>query len=122
MSSDFKYRLFVPLEKLSNVHFNIPIMQVKYYFHEKGFRLYSEKAGWHILLYEDIEHATMINKIPGQWVLFKTKSSFLFEGIENNFLAMEFRGKAFDSLLKKVNDKEKPLPLDFIDVIPPLLS
>jgi hypothetical protein len=35
---------------------------------------------------------------------------------------MEFRGKAFDSLLKKVNDKNKPLPLSFMDVIPPLLA
>lgn len=64
----------------------------------------------------------MINKIPGQWVLFKLKSSFLFEGIETNFLALEFRGKAFDSLLKKVNDKNNPLPLSFLDTIPPLLG
>lgn len=35
---------------------------------------------------------------------------------------MEFRGKAFDSLLKKVNDKNKPLPLSFMDAIPPLLA
>ena len=64
----------------------------------------------------------MINKIPGQWVLFKTKSAFLFEGIESNIISIEFRGKAFDSLLKKVNDKESPLPLSFLDIIPPLLS
>ncbi len=122
ISGEFRYRLFVPLEKLSSVHFNIPLLQVKYYFHEKGLRIYSEKAGWHILLYEDIEHASMINKIPGQWVLFKTKSCFLFEGIDSNYLALEFRGKAFDSLLKKVNDKTNPLPLSFLDMVPPLLG
>lgn len=114
--------MFIPLEKLSSVHFNVPILNVRYYFHENGLRIYSEKAGWHVLLYEDIEHASMINKIPGQWVLFKTKSAFLFEGIESSFMAMEFRGKAFDCLLKKVNDKNKPLPLSFLDVIPPLLA
>jgi len=47
----------------------------------------------------------MINKIQGQWVLFKTKDAFIFEGIESNVLAIEFRGKAFDFLLKKVNNK-----------------
>lgn len=64
----------------------------------------------------------MINKISGQWVLFKTKEAFLFEGIESNVLAIEFRGKAFDFLLKKVNDKIDPLPLSFLDVLPPLLG
>jgi hypothetical protein len=47
----------------------------------------------------------MINKIPGQWVLFKLKDALFFQGIESNVLAIEFRGKAFDFLLKKVNDK-----------------
>lgn len=47
----------------------------------------------------------MINKIPGQWVLFKTKEALFFEGVESNVIAIEFRGKAFDFLLKKVNDK-----------------
>lgn len=64
----------------------------------------------------------MINKIPGQWVLFRTKSAFLFEGIETNIIAVEFRGKAFDCLLKKVNDKNDPLPLSFLDFVPPLLA
>lgn len=64
----------------------------------------------------------MINKIPGNWVLFKTKSAILFDGIESNIVAIEFRGKAFDSLLQKVNDKNEPLPLNFLDVVPPLLS
>jgi len=26
-------RIFVPLEKLSSYHFNIPILEVKYFFH-----------------------------------------------------------------------------------------
>ncbi len=122
LSPEFRYRLFVPLEKLSSIHFNIPLLQVKYYFHENGLRIYSEKTGWHVLLYQDIENASMINKISGQWVLFKIKSALLFEGVDSNYIVMEFRGKAFDCLLKKVNDKEKPLSLSFMDVIPPLLA
>jgi hypothetical protein len=54
LSSEFRYRLFVPIEKLSNFHFNIPILQIGYYFHEKGLRIYSEKTGWHLLLYSTI--------------------------------------------------------------------
>ena len=42
------------------------------------------------MLYENIQEATMINKIPGQWVLFRTKSSFLFESVESNIIAIEF--------------------------------
>lgn len=30
----------------------------------------------------------MINKIPGQWVLFRTKSAIIFEGIETNIVAI----------------------------------
>ena len=62
----------------------------------------------------------MINKISGQWVLFQTKSSILFDGLESNSLALEFRKRAFDELLKKVN--EKTLPLTFLDVIPGVLG
>lgn len=58
-----------------------------------------------MLLYTTILEATMVNKIPGQWVLFKLKDALFFQGIESNVLAIEFRGKAFDLLLKKVNDK-----------------
>ena len=64
----------------------------------------------------------MINKIPGQWVLFKLKKALLFSNIESNVIAIEFRGKAFDNLLKKVNNKNDPLALDFLDIVPPLLS
>lgn len=41
ISDDFRERLFLPLEKLSAVHFNIPILHVRYYFHEKGIRIFS---------------------------------------------------------------------------------
>jgi hypothetical protein len=122
LSPEFKCRLFVPLEKLSTIHFNLPLLEVRYFFHEKGLRLHSEKTGWHIFLYENILESTMINKIPGQWVLFRTRQPLLFEGIESNILAIEFRGKAFDSLLKKVNDKTQPLALSFLDLVPPLLA
>ena len=64
----------------------------------------------------------MINKIPGNWVLFKIRSAFLFDGIESQIIAIQFRGKAFENLLKKVNDKQEPLALSFLDVVPPLLS
>lgn len=64
----------------------------------------------------------MINKIPGQWVLFRTKSAIIFEGIETNIVAIQFRGKAFDNLLKKVNRKSEPLSLSFLDFVPPLLA
>lgn len=118
----FKKRLFVPLERLSLYHFNISVLAVKYYFHEKGLRIHSEKFGWIVLLYNDITDATMINKISGEWVLFKLTKPILFESFENRIIAIEFRGKPFEFLLKKINDKVKPLPLNFLDAVPPLLS
>jgi hypothetical protein len=123
LSNDFfRNRMFIPLEKLSNSHFVIPIQTVKYFFHEKGIRFHNDKIGWHILPYSAVSEATMVNKISGQWVLLKTKNGILFENLETNIIVIEFRGKAFDFLLKKVNDKTDPLPLNFLDVIPPLLS
>lgn len=75
----FKNRLFLPSEKLSAFHLNIPILNVKYFFHEKGLRIYNEKIGWQILFYNEINDVTMINKIPGEWVLLRTKRSFAFD-------------------------------------------
>jgi hypothetical protein len=95
----------VPLEKLSSYHFNIPILEVKYFFHEKGIRLWSSKIGWKMIFYKDIEDLTLVNKIPGEWVLFRLKEPFLFESLESNVLFIEFRGKAFEILLKKINNK-----------------
>jgi len=37
----------------------------------------------------------MVNRIPGEWVLMRTKRNFVFDGLENNILAVEFRGKPF---------------------------
>lgn len=90
-----KNRIFVPLEKLSSYHFNIPILDVKYYFHEKGIRIHSNKIGWKMIFYKDIEDLTLVNKIPGEWVLFRLKEPFLFASLESNVLFIEFRGKAF---------------------------
>jgi hypothetical protein len=65
----------------------------------------------------------MINKIAGQWVLFQTTAPLLFDGLEGNSLALEFRGNAaFEELRRKVNDKTDPLPLAFIEVVPPQLG
>lgn len=50
-----------------------------YYFHEKGLRIYNEKIGWQLLLYSEISNLTMVNKVPGEWVLLKTKRSFVFD-------------------------------------------
>ena len=61
---------------------------MKYSFHEKGIKIHSDKTGWHLLLYNQIEESTMINKIPGNWVLFRIKSAFLFDGIESNIIAI----------------------------------
>jgi hypothetical protein len=33
VSADFRGRLFIPLEKLSSSHVNLPILNVKFYFH-----------------------------------------------------------------------------------------
>lgn len=68
-----KNRIFVPLEKLSSYHFNIPLLDVKYYFHENGIRIYSSKFGWKMIFYKDIEDLNLVNKIPGEWVLFRLK-------------------------------------------------
>ena len=105
---------------MSSCHVNFPILNVKFFFHEGGIRFYHDKIGWHFIIYAGIENAAMINKISGQWVLFQTKSSILFDGLESNSLALEFRKRAFDELLKKVN--EKTLPLTFLDVIPGVLG
>jgi hypothetical protein len=55
-----------------------------------------------------------VNKIPGEWVLFRLKEPFLFEALESNVLLIEFRGKAFEVLLKKINSKEDPLKLNYL--------
>jgi hypothetical protein len=74
------------------------------------------------VLYSAVKQAVMVNKISGQWVLFQTAQSLLFDGLEGGCLALEFRGKAFEELMKKVNDKNDPLPLTFLDVVPPQLG
>lgn len=114
--------MFIPSEKLSSFHLNIPILNVRYYFHERGLRIYNEKIGWQVLLYNEINDMTMVNRIPGEWVLLRTKRSFAFDTLENNILALEFRGKPFDFLMKLTKNKENPLELTFIQEMPPLLS
>jgi hypothetical protein len=47
----------------------------------------------------------MINKISGEWILMKTKNNFIFDCLENNLLAIEFRGKPFDYLMKLTKSK-----------------
>lgn len=84
----FKNRMFIPSEKLSSFHLNIPILNVRYYFHERGLRIYNEKIGWQILFYNEINDMTMVNRIPGEWVLLRTKRSFAFDSLENNILAL----------------------------------
>ena len=64
----------------------------------------------------------MVNKISGEWVLMKTKGAFIFDCLENNILAIEFRGKPFEFLMKQTKDKENPLEITYIDVLPPLLA
>ena len=61
----YKNRMFLPSEKMSAYHFNIPLLNVTYYFHENGLRIYNEKIGWHLLFYEELHDLTMVNKIPG---------------------------------------------------------
>ena len=70
--------MFIPLEKLSYFHINISLLNITYYLHEKGIRIFNEKIGWHLLLYEWVEEASMINKINGQWVLFRLQKPLLF--------------------------------------------
>ena len=94
---------------MSAFHLNIPILEVKFYFHEKGMRLFNDKIGWETLLYSDIADATMVNKIPGEWVLMKTKKPLIFDCLENNVLAIEFRGKPFDILMKLTEAKKNPI-------------
>lgn len=46
----------------------------------------------------------------------------MFDSLESNVLFIEFRGKAFKILLKKINSKEDPLKLNYLEEIPPILS
>lgn len=39
----------------------------------------------------------------------KTKRPFLFDCLESNILAIEFRGKPFEFLMKQSKDKANPL-------------
>lgn len=80
---------------MSSYHFNIPVLKVKYYFHENGIRIYSDKLGWKVIFYSEIEDLTLINKMSGEWVLFKLKKSLFFESLESGVMFIEFRGKAF---------------------------
>ncbi len=34
-----------------------------------------------MIFYNDIEDLTLVNKIPGEWVLFRLKEPFLFESL-----------------------------------------
>jgi hypothetical protein len=79
--------MFIP-SKLELFHLTIPILQVKYYFHEKGLRIYNEKIGWSILLYSQIDDLKMVNRITGEWILMKIKNNFVFDSLENNLLAI----------------------------------
>lgn len=45
----------------------------------------------------------------------RTKKNFVFDCLENNILAIEFKGKPFDFLMKQIKSKENPLQLTFID-------
>lgn len=113
----------MPVDGLpSFLHLNIPLLNVSYHFHKGGLRIYHDKIGWHMLSYTDIQQATMANKVPGQWVLLKISKPLLFAGLEASVIALEFRGKAFEALLQKVNTKEEPLELGFIEDIPPILG
>jgi hypothetical protein len=67
----YRSRLFVAGEKQSGVHLNVPIIPVRLFFHQKGIRLHGEKIGWHIIPYTSMQNPTVVNKIPGQWMLFK---------------------------------------------------
>lgn len=73
----YKNRIFIP-QKLSVFHIDIPILSVKYYFHERGLRIYNEKIGWWIIFYDEIDNLTMINRIQGEWVLMGCKNSVCF--------------------------------------------
>ena len=63
----------------------------------------------------------MINKL-GEWTLMKMQKPFLFHTLENDTIAIEFKGKAFEHLMNKVNTKDNPINVSFIDVIPPFLA
>ena len=75
----FKNRMFIPCEKMSASHFNIPILDVKYYFHENGMRIYNDKIGWHLLFFDEIRDITMVNKLTGEWVIMKVEFPFIFD-------------------------------------------
>lgn len=112
----------MPLEKLSSSHINLPILGVKYYLHERGLRLYHEKFGWQLLPFSGIKHVAVTSstsKDKGIWMLFETSSALLFEGLESNCLALEFRLRAYQELMKRV---ENVLAVTMLESMPGVLG
>lgn len=115
-------RIIVPVEKLSFSGINIPVIKASYYFHKEGIRIHDERMGWWVLFYDDIKNATMLNRVESQWLIFNTDGSFLFGALGKKPIIMEFKGKAFECLMDRINLKDNALSVTFINEVPPIIS
>lgn len=115
-------RIVVPTDKYSLSGINIPILKASYTFYENGVVVSEERLGWFVLLFSDIRNACMVNRMDSPWLLFQTEDCLLFSSLGRKNLAFEFKGKAFELLMERVNRKDDPLPVNYLNELPPVLS
>lgn len=78
--------------------------------------------GWWVLFYDDIKNATMLNRVDSQWLIFNTDGNLIFGALGRKPIIMEFKGKAFECLMDRVNSKDNPLVVTFINEVPPIIN
>ncbi len=69
-----------------------------------------------------MKNATMINRMESQWLLFEAESRLLYGSLGFRYVMMEFKGKAFEILMERINRKEGALAVTYLDVLPPLIG
>jgi hypothetical protein len=97
-------------------------MNSSYYFHDEGIRIYNERLGWFVVLFEDMKNACMVNRMESQWLLFQSDDQLLFGSFGKKYIAMEFKGKAFELLMNRINQKENGLPVSYLNEMPPVFT
>jgi hypothetical protein len=68
-----------------------------------------------VLLFSDIKNACMVNRMDSQWLLFQTEDCLLFSSLGRKNVALEFKGKAFELLMERINRKENPLAVTYLN-------
>jgi hypothetical protein len=47
----------------------------------------------------------MVNRMDSQWLLFQTSDCVAFSSLGKKTIALEFKGKAFELLMERINRK-----------------